>query len=224
MTRRDLTHITFVLDRSGSMTAIKAATIESFNAFLNSQKALPGCATMTLVQFDYAYELLASMQPLEAIPELDIETFVPRGSTALLDAMGRAIAETGEALSRLPEADRPGIVIFVTLTDGEENSSLQFDMATINQQISHQRSVYQWQFVFLAANQDAIATAANLGIGASQALRFASDPEKVAATFDIMNAQMQKVRAAKMADDDEADPLLSEIEFTDAMRILADDE
>ncbi len=85
---------------------------------------------------------------IEAIPEVDLETFVPRGSTALLDAIGRAIAETGEALSKLPEADRPGTVIFVTLTDGEENSSLHFDMATINQQISHQRSVYQWQFCF----------------------------------------------------------------------------
>lgn len=222
MTRPDLTHLTFVLDRSGSMQSLKATTIASFNAFLNSQRKTPGRATMTLVQFDNEYEVLADMQPLDALADLDTETFVPRGSTALLDAMGRAIQETGEALVRLPEASRPGTVLFVTLTDGQENSSEQYDVATINQQISRQHTAYQWQFIFLAANQDAIATAATLGIGAGQALRFASKPEKVAATFDVLGSEMRKVRAAKMSDDDSL--LASQIEFTAAMRIYADDE
>jgi hypothetical protein len=163
------------------------------------------------------------MQPLDAVSDLDTETYVPRDSTALLDAMGRAIQETGEALARLPEDARPGTVLFVTLTDGQENSSEHYDLSTINQQIAPQRAVYQWQFIFLAANQDAIATAATLGIGAGQALRFASKPEKVAATFDVLNSEINKVRACKMRPSTR-DALDDNIEFSEAMRAFADEE
>jgi hypothetical protein len=96
--------------------------------------------------------------------DLDTTTYVPRGSTALLDAIGRTVTELGQKLAATPEAERPGQVIVAIFTDGYENASRQFDLHQINDLITQQRNTYNWQFLFLAANQDAIATAAQIGI------------------------------------------------------------
>ena len=142
MTRPDLTDITFVLDRSGSMQPIKEATIEAFNGFVNSQRTGAGTAQMTLVQFDDQYELLYQALAIQQAPELTRQTYEPRASTALLDAMGRTMIATGERLRKLPEADRPGTVVFVTLTDGYENASREYTLQRINELIRVQRDQY----------------------------------------------------------------------------------
>ena len=79
---------------------------------------------------------------------------VPRGSTALYDAIGRTINEVGARLAATPEPDRPGKVIVAILTDGQENASTEFSRETIATMISHQQKAYAWEFVFLAANHD----------------------------------------------------------------------
>ena len=89
---------------------------------------------------------------------------MPRGSTALLDAVGRAINETGDRLAKTPEQDRPGLVVFVIVTDGQENSSKEFSKARIKEMIDEQQKKYNWQFTFLGANQDAFAEAGGIGI------------------------------------------------------------
>jgi Mg-chelatase subunit ChlD len=167
---RDLTDITLVVDRSGSMEAIRADAEGGVNAFVRQQAELPGRALITLVQFDTEYEFLARGVPVQDCPRY---TLVPRGSTALLDAVGRAINETGARLSQLPEADRPGLVIFVVMTDGEENSSQEFTKAQIKTMIQRQTDQYAWQFTFLGADQDAFAEAESLGINADGAACFA---------------------------------------------------
>lgn len=159
--RTDLTDVTVVLDRSGSMATCKVEAENGVNHFVEEQRKQPGSCVFSLVQFDTAYEFVHRGVPIGDVPRF---TLVPRGMTALLDALGRAIHETGVRLAAMPESDRPGLVVFVIVTDGEENSSHEFSRAQIKQMIEHQHTQYQWQFTFLGANQDAFAEAAQLGI------------------------------------------------------------
>ena len=131
--KKDYTHISLVLDRSGSMDSVKADTIGSFNTFLKEQKENPKECTFTLVQFDNEYEIIHDFVSLKKSKNLTEKTFVPRGMTALYDAIGRTINSVGQKLADMSEEDRPERVIFVVLTDGEENSSKEFHRDQINE-------------------------------------------------------------------------------------------
>lgn len=115
MTRVDLTHIYFLLDRSGSMQSIKTDTEGGFAEFLDEQRQAPGMCNVTLAQFDDTYDVLYTGVPLADVPPLVLK---PRGSTALLDAMGRLITDAGAELDALPENTRPATVIVAVMTDG----------------------------------------------------------------------------------------------------------
>jgi uncharacterized protein YegL len=195
--KHDYTDITIVLDRSGSMASVKDDTIGGFNQFVADQKQVPGTGKITLVQFDDQYESVYRSVPLASAPSLTPATFVPRGSTALLDAIGRTIDETGARFSATAEPDRPGKVVFVILTDGMENASRTFTLAKINEMIALQRDVYKWQFIFLGANQDAIATAAAMQIPAAQALTYAATGKGMKQAFAAFTGHMQKWRAGE---------------------------
>jgi uncharacterized protein YegL len=156
-----LTDITLVIDRSGSMTQIREDAEGGVNSFISEQTAQPGSANLTLVQFDTEYEFLHKGTPIKDVPDFVLH---PRGTTALLDAVGRAINETGERLSRLPELQRPGLVVFVVMTDGLENASSEFTKSQIKEMVEHQQEKYNWQFTFLGADQDAFAEAASMGM------------------------------------------------------------
>lgn len=158
------TDITFVLDRSGSMSPVRDDVIGGFNTFLKEQREVPGEGFLTLVQFDHEYLPIYQAIPLREARELNHESYVPRGSTALLDAIGRSIIATGERLAAMPEHERPDQVLHVTFTDGLENHSREFTKAQIAEMITHQSEVYSWQFVYLGANQDAFAEAGSMGI------------------------------------------------------------
>lgn len=159
--RTDLTDITVVLDRSGSMASCRADAEGGLNTFIDKQKKEPGSAIFTLVQFDDKYDFVHRGIPISEVPKCTLE---PRGSTALLDAVGKAIAETGQRLKAMPENQRPGLVVFVIVTDGGENSSVEYRKDQIKQMIALQQNVYKWQFTFLGANQDAFAEAGSLAI------------------------------------------------------------
>ncbi|MDR3799159.1 MAG: VWA domain-containing protein, partial [Terracidiphilus sp.] len=180
--RDNFTRIAIVLDRSGSMESCKESTVAGFNEFIRTQREIPGEATVKLVQFDDQYETVFD-KPLKECPELTQNTFVPRGSTALLDAQGRTIVEMGQELVALPESERPSKVIVVTLTDGMENASKQYNLDKIGEMIREQRDKYSWDFVFLGANQDAIATAAAMSIPLPSAMSYSTSKAGVAATM-----------------------------------------
>jgi len=152
MTNPKKSEIIVVLDRSGSMGTCVSDTIGGFNAFLKKhQEAAKDEVLITLAQFDDRYDLNYSGVDVRSAPQLNTETYVPRGMTALYDAVGRTIAEVGSRLANTPEHDRPAKIIFVILTDGQENYSL----TKINDMIKHQQEKYSWQFVFLGADQNA---------------------------------------------------------------------
>jgi len=123
----DYTHMTVILDRSGSMDEIRDDIIGGFNGLLGDHKAQPGKATMTLVQFDGQdpYEVLHRFKPLRDVPPLDRSTYVPRGGTPLFDAVGRGINDIEAALGKLAEADRPTKVIFAIVPEGKDNPSVE---------------------------------------------------------------------------------------------------
>ena len=188
--KNDLTDISVILDRSGSMESVKTDTIGGFNAFLKTQKEAPGEALLTLAQFDDQYEIVHSGKNIQDVTNLTAETFVPRGMTALLDAIGRTINATGVRLSALPEAQRPGKVIFVILTDGQENKSTEFTREKISEMIKHQTEVYKWDFVFLGANQDAIQAGASIGVMAGNSMTYAANAKGTQAAFVSVGATM----------------------------------
>jgi len=140
-------------------------TIGGFNTFLETQKAVPGYATLTLVQFATGPEEIVHLdRPLDLVPPLTKETYVPGGGTALHDAIGTTVEELGRRLAAMPEAHRPGKVVVVIITDGEENSSIKFTGSRIKEMIEEQRKTYNWQFVYLGANQDAVTVGDSLGM------------------------------------------------------------
>ncbi len=192
-----LTEIAFILDRSGSMESMIEPAISGFNRLLREQQQVPGSARFTLVLFDDQYETPVQSLPIAEVVELDTSTYVPRGSTALLDAIGRTIDELGAKLAATPEADRPGTVIIAILTDGMENASTRFTWQDISARIRHQSDAYQWKFLFLGANQDAIATAGRMSIHAADSSNFAMDAHSYGAVKDALNRKMSALRRVK---------------------------
>jgi hypothetical protein len=196
------THITIILDRTGSMEAIRDDTIGGFNAFLNMQKTEPGFASLTLVQFDSQdpYEIVHRFQPLPDIPELTRETFVPRASTPLLDAMGRGINDLEKSLLDLAENERPSRVVMVIITDGQENASREFRKGQVEKMIREKQEKANWQFVFLSADLDAIGDALQAGIYASSVLAHDKDERGVGAAWASLSRSISDYRAARKED------------------------
>jgi len=176
----NLTELVFILDRSGSMESMSKEAIGGFNAFLEEQKKVEGDANLTLVLFDNEYLLIHNGKNVKECECLDDKTYVPRGTTALLDAIGRTIDDVGRRLAATPEAERPGKVLVAIMTDGQENASKDYKKAKINEMISHQTGKYAWQFLFLAANQDAMAEGMSLGIARDFSMTY--DSHQIGAT------------------------------------------
>ena len=150
MTNPNYTHLTLVVDRSGSMQSVCDDAQGGIKTLLDEQFAEPGKLTVTMVQFDNEFEDVARM----ATDAFEY-TLRPRGGTALLDSVGREITRTGEDLAALPEAERPGKVIFAVVTDGQENSSHEFTIETVRSAINRQRISFGWQFQFIGAGEAA---------------------------------------------------------------------
>jgi uncharacterized protein YegL len=193
--KKDYTHISMILDKSGSMQPLIKDTIGGFNSFLNDQKKLKGTATMTVVQFDDVYSVLHKFNAIQDIPELDGLSYVPRGTTALRDAIGWTIQETGKHLDSLSEENKPEKVVVVVITDGLENASRVFSASDINQMIKHQQEKYGWQFTFIGSNQDDITSAGELGIAAAAALDYSPTPQGVEMSYDILSRSVGNLRA-----------------------------
>jgi len=152
------THISIILDRTGSMESIRDDTIGGFNVFLNENKQQPGSVTLTLVQFDTQdpYEVIHQFTPINEVPELTRETYVPRAGTPLLDAIGRGINDLDQKLALLDDEEKPSGVVFVVITDGQENSSKEFRKDQIVKMINEKQEKDDWQFVFLSADLESI--------------------------------------------------------------------
>ena len=186
--------ITIILDSSSSMNAIADAAIAGFNGFVRDQQAIPGAATVTLVQFNSRRRVTFEAAPIHDVPDLDRESYRPNGGTALLDAVGSTIDETGRRLAALAEHARPAKVIVVVITDGQENASRRYSRDAVARAITHQRQKYGWRFVFLGANQDSILEAGKLGIDAKLAENFQATGQGTRSAFNSISGTISSLR------------------------------
>jgi Mg-chelatase subunit ChlD len=169
----NLAEIVCIVDRSGSMNAIREDAIGGFNSFLDEQKEQPGEAQLTLVLFNHNYELIHEARDIQDVAYLDKGSYTPQGMTALLDAVGRTIDDVGQRLADTPEAERPSTVIVSILTDGRENSSSDYTKTRVREMVERQQEKYSWEFIYLGANVDAFAEAGALGIPEAKTANFA---------------------------------------------------
>ena len=169
-------HVSFLLDRSGSMSAIREDVIGGFNEFLREQQGRPGECRMTLVQFDSQapFEILADAARVQDVPQLDAGRYRPRSGTPLLDALG-SLLDHAERRARGRDED-PVVVVF---TDGEENASQHWTRASLFERIKGLEAK-GWAFVFLGANQDSYAEAGALGFAAGSTSNWVSSAPKTA--------------------------------------------
>jgi hypothetical protein len=199
----NITEIAFVLDRSGSMHSNAETTVESFNSFLATQQQeheeLP--ARLTLVLFDTEFDVLYASVPVPEVKRLDMSTYKPDGFTALLDAVGHTIDETGKRLAAMDEKDRPGTVVIAIQTDGLENSSRIYTHHDIQKMIKHQQEVYSWKFLFLGANQDAIATASAMGIQKGYSANYFETKDSITATSRANSRILRSLKVRAMPND-----------------------
>ncbi|MGB9306747.1 MAG: VWA domain-containing protein [Mycobacterium sp.] len=193
MTNPNLTLIAALLDRSGSMERCKTATETGFDEIISKHRSEPGEAIVTLSMFDDRYDTVYANVPIAAAPPL---TLVPRNMTAVLDAIGCFITEIGEHLASQNEADRPGTVICLIMTDGYENASKEWSYDSVKALITQQREQYDWSFLFLGANIDAVDVGGRIGVPRDTSMTYnADDSRAVAGAYSMAGREMSKRRA-----------------------------
>jgi len=181
--------IIIVLDRSGSMSSIHRQTIDGFNMFIDEQQDNGISTRVTLVQFDHEYQMLYEAKKIKKVKPLNESTYVPRGSTALLDAIGQTIKLTRKRFEK-QKRGIPDKTIFVIITDGYENSSTIYTKKKVLKKIKKMEQNQSWEFVYLGANQDAIAEASTIGIVKENAMAFADDSNGVFDMFLSLSENM----------------------------------
>ncbi|WP_062211639.1 vWA domain-containing protein [Demequina oxidasica] len=190
MTDPNYTALLLIVDRSGSMSSIRDDMVGGLQKLVDDQAASPGKLTVDIVTFD---DRIEHTHKFENATEVTV-TLEPRGMTALWDAIGVSVSKFGAALGDMTEQERPATVQIVIVTDGMENASHEYTGNAINQMISHQRDTYSWDFVFLGANQDAVATARELGIDGDAAMTYSADAESVDAMHVATSRYIHSVR------------------------------
>lgn len=192
--RKNLTELVFILDKSGSMSGLEKDTVGGFNSMLKKQQAIKGECRVTTVLFDNRYELLHDRVDIRGITPITEKEYCVGGSTALLDAMGKTISKIIGVQKNTEKKYRAGNVMFVIITDGEENSSREFTAPQIRKMVEEQKSKYGWEFIFLGANMDAVKTAGSFGISPDRAVDYVPDKVGTALNYRVMSETVASFR------------------------------
>ena len=198
--RENLTEIIFILDRSGSMSGLESDTIGGFNSMIAKQQKEDGEAIVSTVLFDDETDVIHDRVAIGEVKKLTEDDYYVRGCTALLDAVGGAIHHIGNVHKYAREEDRPAKTLFVITTDGLENASRHYSFKDVKRQIKRQQEKYNWEFIFLGANIDAIEVADNLGISKDRAANYNCDELGTALNYQVLEAAVTRVRKYKAAD------------------------
>ena len=191
--------LVFILDRSGSMGGLESDTIGGYNSMLSKQKKeKTGKVSVTTVLFDDQYELLYNQVPIEKVSPMTEEEDYVRGSTALLDAIGKTVMQVKANQDKKEIKDK---VLFVIITDGMENASREYRVEQIKKLIEERKEKDNWEFLFLGANIDAIGAAKDLGIDSSRAVRFKSDKKGTAKNYEVLNEAIKEIRGGYQLND-----------------------
>lgn len=194
------TELVFILDKSGSMAGLEGDTIGGFNALLSKQKREEGNATVTTVLFNHNYELLHDRIPVSSVSPISEREYEVGGTTALLDAIGSAIHKIGNAQKRTRAEDRADKVMFVITTDGMENASSEYNHEKIKTMIADQKEKYNWEFIFMGANIDAVSTAEKFGIDEEFAVNYHADEKGTELNYKVMSETISSFRKGEKLD------------------------
>ena len=194
--KTNLTELVFILDRSGSMGGLESDTIGGFNSMLQKQQEEPGECRITTVLFDDKYEVLHDRIDVKAVSNLTGREYFVRGNTALLDAVGKTINKIGGVQKNTAEDYRADKVLFIITTDGMENSSREFGYDEIKAMVERQKSQYNWEFIFLGANIDAVEVAGRFGIAKDRTQNFINDSEGIALNYAVVSDAVASFRSA----------------------------
>lgn len=195
--KKDLVELVFILDRSGSMAGLEKETIAGFNRLIQQQKEVQGEALVSTVLFDDRFEVLHNRVSIQKIEHMTSKDYYVRGSTALLDAIGRSILKIRNVHKALEEENKPEKTLFFITTDGMENASVEFNYERVNEYIQLQKEKYGWEFIFIGANIDAIGTAKKFGIDADRAVNYRADKRGTNLNYKVMNETITELRVNK---------------------------
>jgi len=198
--KKDLTELVFILDRSGSMSGLELDTIGGYNSMMEKQGAGHGEVFVTTVLFDDEIEILHDRADLKVMAAITENEYFVRGTTALLDAMGKTISMVANVQKNLAGSERAEKVIIVITTDGMENASREYSYEKIKKMVERQKAKYGWEFIFLGANIDAVAEASRFGIEEDRAARFNSDAKGTAINYDVVGEAVSKLRSDRTMD------------------------
>lgn len=199
--KKGLTELVFILDKSGSMGGLESDTIGGYNTMLKKQQTVEGECHITTVLFDNNCELLHDRIDIKAVSPITEKEYQVGGSTALLDAIGKAINKIANAQRHTADDYRAEKVMFIITTDGEENSSREYGSDKIKEQIEHQKAKYGWEFIFLGANIDAVQTASRFGIAPDRAQNYHADSDGVELNFRVMSKAVTTYRECAVMPD-----------------------
>jgi len=193
----NITELVFILDRSGSMSGLESDTIGGFNAMIEKQKKQEGECYVSTVLFDNVSEVLHDRVRLSDIERLTDDDYTVRGSTALLDAIGGAVRHIGNIHKYARKEDVPEHTIFVITTDGMENASHRYNLEKVRKMIERQKEKYGWEFLFLGANIDAVATAGSFGISADRAVKYKCDSAGTQLNYAVVSDTVCAMRCSR---------------------------
>ena len=193
--KKNLTEIIAILDRSGSMEHLVGDTIGGFNKFLKEQKKQPGDANLTVVLFDNQYEVLHEKIAIADVPELTEKEYFARGSTALLDAVGKTISEFK------PKTKNTRVICLI-ITDGYENASIEYKKPDIKKLVESKMATGNWEFMFIGANIDSFAEAAAYGIGAATTSNYSATAKGTASVYNSVTSAVNTYRQSGTVDKD----------------------
>jgi len=209
--KKGLTELVFILDRSGSMSGLEADTIGGFNAMVEKQKRTEGEALVSTVLFDHETAVLHDRVRLHEVRPMTKEDYIPRGSTALLDAVGSAIRHIAHIHKYARKEDIPEHTLFIITTDGMENASHLYTAEKVRDMIELEKTKYGWEFLFLGANMDAVATARSFGIGKDRAVSYKSDGAGTRLNYEVVGDAVTHFRCAAAMPEDWQAPIAADL-------------
>ena len=194
--KKGLTELVFIIDSSGSMAGLVEDTIGGFNGLIDKQKAEPGEALVSTVLFNSESRVVHDRVALPAVEPMTRRDYCPMGCTALLDAVGDAIHHIGNVHKYARQEDVPEHTMVVITTDGMENASRRRSLEEVRGMIERQQKKYGWEFIFLGANIDAVATAASIGIRPERAAQYRCDSVGTRTNFEALERAVCCMRAS----------------------------
>ena len=192
--KTNITELVFIIDRSGSMQGLEKDTIGGYNSLLEKQKKLSDTAMVTTVLFDDRYEVLHNRENIKTVANITEDEYFVRGSTALLDAIGKTVLRISKKQKNLPACKRADKVVVVITTDGYENASVKFTSHKVKALVERHKEKYGWEFIFLGANIDSFAAAESFGISRNRTANYHADAEGTKKNFDVLSKIVAAVR------------------------------